>query len=118
MSDITEQTPDGLHNQSVNDSNPLAVTSPSVHLSLGTSTNVTVTTASLPVNLTSASMNVTINNTHATNSLYFNPFGGACDNTKFIIAAGQAFTWGSRQALSTFTLYASGAGTVVGILAH
>ncbi len=116
--EITVVTPDGKHNYSVNDTNPFPVTYPSTALSLGTSTNVTVTTASQVVNLASPSFNVTINNTHATNLLYFQPFGGSASSSNFVIAPGQAFTWGSRQPLSSFTLYASGAATVVGVLAH
>ena len=116
--EITVVTPDGQHNQTVNDSNPFPTTSPSTSLNLGTSKNVTVTTASQLVNLASPSMNVTINNTSTTNTLYFQPFGGAASASNFVIAPGQAFSWGSRQALSSFALYASAGGTVVGVLAH
>lgn len=87
-------------------------------LAKGTSTNVTVTTASQTVTLTGPSTNITINNTDASNTVYFQPFGGTASAANFPIAPGQAFSWSTQPPLTTFKLYASGAGTVVGVLAH
>ena len=115
---IAVTTQPGVPNSPVNDLNPLPATNPSVSLAAGTSKNVTVTTTSQSVSLTAPSMNITLNNTSASNTLYFNPFGGAASASNFPIMPGQAFVWGSRLPLSQFTLYASGSGTVVGILAH
>ena len=108
----------------VSPSNPLPTQLPALPLSQGTSTNVTVTTSAQTVSLNGYSQQVTINNTSASNTVYFQPFGGAASTANFPIAPNQYITWSCatvgqpRGGINQFSLYASGSGTVVGVLAH